>query len=210
MFANSLQKNFVVSVLVLCGLIATPIMADWTNVGQVNGVQVYCDNSTGLEWTVSLSRTGSSGAAQQTVANLGFRLPTHSEFRSLERGGGIQRLRIDTAWASGYYWEASGRIVNGNGGNFTSLFPSNRTRVGDPYAIGVRDGGSIQPPIDQPSTTSTVHLITVADVHSNLPLQHKKCPRIFFDYVVWSRKQRTKCVLHSRERAIPKEHIGTH
>lgn len=139
-FARDFQRNFVVfCALVLGGLITTPISAGWSNAGQVGGAQVYRDSATNLEWTVTMSRVGSSGAAQQTVANLGgFRLPTHSEFRSLEGNGGIQTLRIDTDAISGFYWEASGGIVNGNGGNFATLFPSSRFHIGDPYTIGVR------------------------------------------------------------------------
>ncbi len=116
------------------------VRAQWTNRGNINGVQVYRDERSGLEWTTSLSRTRTAGAARQKVANLGFRLPSHSEFRSLERNGGIRKLGMNTTWAAGFYWESSGGLVNGNGGNFSSKFPSNRARIGDPFAIGVRRG----------------------------------------------------------------------
>ncbi len=100
--------------------------------------KAWRDQSTGLEWTVSQSRTGTFASAKQKVAALGFRLPMHTEFRTLEKSGGIKKLGMNTDWLGGFYWEASGNLVNGNGGRFSSLFPPDRLRSGDPYAIGVR------------------------------------------------------------------------
>ncbi|MDR1485505.1 MAG: caspase family protein [Planctomycetaceae bacterium] len=120
-------------------ILSSAVNAGWTNTGNVNGVQVYRDNDTGLEWTVSLSRVSSFGEARKKVARLGFRLPTHREFRSLEKNGGIRRLDIRAVWGSGFYWEASGRLVSGYGGNFKSLLGLDYPRIGDPYAIGVRE-----------------------------------------------------------------------
>jgi hypothetical protein len=178
--------NLVILFLVLFVslILSSDVNAGWTNVGNVNGVRVYRDNDNDLEWTVSLSRTSSFGAARRAVANLGFRIPTHREFRTLEENGGIGRLGINTSWSSGYYWEASGNIVNGNGGNFASLFPPTRTKVGNPHIIGVRRGASgqnqgggyyqeenTQPPIQpqppiqsQPQTTGNsprIHILFV-------------------------------------------------
>jgi hypothetical protein len=133
------------SVFVLAGLVVLApqyTVAQWTNAGQINGVQVWRDNTTGLEWTVSLSRTATHGQAQQRVANLGFRLPTINEYRQLLNNGGIQKLSIDTRLNSGFYWEATGGKVNGNGGNFNTLFPPNHLTIGAPYAIGVRKSGT--------------------------------------------------------------------
>ena len=110
----------------------------WSNVGIINGVQIYRDNTTGLQWTVSLPRAENLRLAHHQVATLGFRIPTHAEFRSLEKNGGIRQLGIDTRLNTGFYWEASGGKVNGNGGNFATLFPANHLTIGAPYAIGVK------------------------------------------------------------------------
>jgi hypothetical protein len=142
--ARILHLTILFLILFISGTILnSKVNADWTNVGKVNGVQVYRDNDTGLEWTVSLSRVSSFGAAKQKVTNLGFRLPTHREYRSLERNGGITRLNINATWGSGFYWEATGNMVNGNGGNFKSLLPPNYAHIGNPYVIGVRRQGQI-------------------------------------------------------------------
>ena len=143
---TAVKRQFNVVTLLVLFLVfgvftVTEVSAQWTDAGNVNGIPVYRDNA-GREWTRTLQRTATFGSAQQIVTNLGFRLPSHSEFRSLEGNGGIQKLNIDTSWAAGFYWETTGGLVNGNGGNFGSLFPSNRARTGDPYAIGVRNAGS--------------------------------------------------------------------
>jgi hypothetical protein len=160
-----------VLILFISGILSLDANADWTKAGSINGVQIYRDNDTDLEWTVSLSRVRSFGTAKQRVANLGFRVPTHREFKSLEHNGGIRRLGIDTAWAGGFYWEASGGLVNGNGGNFSSLFSSTRARAGDPYAIGVRkrpvdnENIPLPPPLPPPPVTGgnspKVHMLFV-------------------------------------------------
>jgi hypothetical protein len=168
------------------------VSAQWTNVGQVNGIQIYRDNRTGLEWTVSLGRSNSFNTANQRVAGLGFRLPTHSQFRSLEKNGGINKLRINTAWLNGFYWEASGNVVNGNGGNFSSLFPSTRAGAANAYAIGVRNGGTqqvVQPqpaiPNPTPSSTGTkIHMLFVwgtkdAGIYHSTKISQKKIFKAF-------------------------------
>ncbi|MDR3108653.1 MAG: caspase family protein [Planctomycetaceae bacterium] len=119
-------------------------------------------------------------AAERTAANQGFRLPTHSEYRSLERNGGINRLGIPTkTYNIGACWEATGGIVHGWGGNLKTLFPSNHFLLESSHrVIGVRNGGTGglgggnngggnnnngNVPQQQ-----TVHWISVGDVHSNL------------------------------------------
>ncbi|MDR2643493.1 MAG: caspase family protein [Planctomycetaceae bacterium] len=127
-------------ILFLSGILSSDVNADWTKVGNVNGVQVYRDNDNNLEWTRPLNRAGTFQSAQQQVTNLGFRLPTHHEFRSLERNKGIRQLGISTGYGRDFFWESTGRIVNGYGGNFASLLPPNYIRlVRDNWVIGVRD-----------------------------------------------------------------------
>jgi hypothetical protein len=150
-------------VFVASAVLGLDVCADWTKAGSINGVQIYRDNDTDLEWTVSLSRVSSFVTAKQKVNKLGFRVPTHREFQSLEHNGGIKQLGINTAWASGFYWEASDGLVNGNGGNF-SIFPSTRARVGEPYAIGVRKKAATSPspiPPAQGGNSSKVHMLFV-------------------------------------------------
>ncbi|MDR0610617.1 MAG: hypothetical protein LBG58_10940 [Planctomycetaceae bacterium] len=140
---------------------SSDVNADWTTIGKVNGVQVYRDNDTGLEWTVPLSRVSSFGAAKQKVANLSFHLPTHREFRSLEKNGGIGRLGFNTAWAGGFYWEASGGLVNGNGNNFSSLFPLTRARICKPHAAGVRRENRNKPQTQTGVNSPKIHVLFV-------------------------------------------------
>ncbi|MGL4595147.1 MAG: caspase family protein [Thermoguttaceae bacterium] len=169
MRTKMIQMSLCIGILLISA--RTPSYAQWLDAGNVGGTSIWRDSKTGLEWTTSLSRTSSHGAARQRVANLGFRLPSHSEFRSLERNGGIQKLRMDSSWAGGYYWESTGGIVNGNGGNFKSLFPVSHPHVGDPYAIGVRKGNNVDSGRESEKITNTktkVHLIVAGDVNSNL------------------------------------------
>jgi hypothetical protein len=52
--------------------------ADWTGCGTVNGVRVYRDNATGLEWTQTLGQVNSSGwgkPAQAMVSKYGLTQP---------------------------------------------------------------------------------------------------------------------------------------
>jgi hypothetical protein len=163
-----------VLVFIISAMTELETHADWTDIGKVNGVQVYRDNDNNLEWTTPLNRAGTSQSARQQVANLGFRLPTHREFRSLEHNGGINRLGIPTGWGRDFFWESTGQIVNGNGGNFRSLLPPNYIRlVRDNWVIGVRKSGGQGEITSITSTTNNIRILFIYGTKDASPVYKK-------------------------------------
>lgn len=140
------------------GIFVSPIaMADWTDIGNVNGVQVYRDNFTGLEWTTTIGQVQSSGwgaPAQSLVAKYGFRLPSFRELQVMESHGGFGRLGIKTAMQQYYETSDSGTLAAAWGNGFKT--PQQRKAVGMNWVIGVRNAVDEQ----SDSTTGTVSTST--------------------------------------------------
>jgi uncharacterized caspase-like protein len=81
----------------------------WTSLGMVNGVQVFRDNSTGLEWTQTLARNVRFNEASNTVRLSGFRLPTPSEFqRALQNNMARQSAMGYDSW---FFWTSDSETV---------------------------------------------------------------------------------------------------
>lgn len=75
----------------------------------VNGVQVFRDNSTGLEWTQTLARNVRFNEASNTVRLSGFRLPTPSEFqRALQNNMARQSAMGYDSW---FFWTSDSETV---------------------------------------------------------------------------------------------------
>jgi TPR repeat protein len=108
----------------------------WTEMGRINGVQVYRDNRAKKEWTVTLGQVRSAdwgSSARGKVAALGFRLPSFSELQQMESNGGKRYLNI----SNGYY-ETSDSNVLGNPALSGFRTPQQRKGAGQNYYIGVR------------------------------------------------------------------------
>jgi TPR repeat protein len=108
----------------------------WTDMGRINGVQVYRDNRAKKEWTVTLGQVRSAdwgSSARGRVAALGFRLPSFSELQQMESHGGKRYLNI----SNGYY-ETSDSNVLGNPALTGFRTPQQRKGAGQNYYIGVR------------------------------------------------------------------------
>jgi hypothetical protein len=115
------------------------IQADWTNIGKINGVQVYRDNLTGLEWTTTLGRVPSSdwgSSARGLVAQYGFRLPSFHELQQMQRHGGFSRLNIRSS--IGNYYETSNSRFLANAAVNGFQTPQERKGSGRNWVIGVR------------------------------------------------------------------------
>ena len=158
---------FIVGIVVLMfyGLDVTHAYADWTDIGRVNGTQVYRDNSSGLEWTVTIGQVQSSGngtPAQALVEKYGFRLPSFNELQVMEKNGGFRLLKINTRMQQYYETSDSNTLAAAWGNGFRT--PQIRRGIGKNWVIGVRqgnggdDGGTSK-------ETAIVHLITVADLN---------------------------------------------
>jgi hypothetical protein len=81
----------------------------WTNLGMVNGVQVFRDNATGLEWTQTIARNVRFSEASGTVRQYGFRLPTASEFqRALQNNMARQSAMGYDSW---FFWTSDSETV---------------------------------------------------------------------------------------------------
>ena len=111
----------------------------WSSLGKVGGVQVYRDNVTGREWTVTLGQVASSGwgtPAQAKVSALGFRLPSFSELRVMEAHGGFSYLNINNGF--GQYYETSNSNILGGAYRNGFATPQQRKGTGKNWVIGVR------------------------------------------------------------------------
>ena len=124
---------------------ATRTTAGWTNLGNVNGIQVYRDERTGLEWTVTIGQVQSSGwgaPARTLVQRYGFRLPSFQELSVMSTNGGLGPLNIRRTL--GQYYETSDSNILGNAAGVVPGFrtPQQRQGRGMNWVIGVRQGGS--------------------------------------------------------------------
>ena len=120
--------------------------AQWTDLGKVNGVQVYRDEKTGLEWTQTIGQVQSSGwgaPARSLVSKHGFRLPSFRELQIMEANGGFRRLNINTR-AQQYYETSNSSVLAAAWGNGFRT-PQQRQGVGRNWVIGVRN-----PRLDEP------------------------------------------------------------
>jgi len=127
----------------LCWCNVVHAQSGWTNMGQVNGIQVYRDNSTGLEWTVTIGQVQSSGwgaPARSLVAKYGFRLPSFRELQVMEGNGGFRYLNINTKAFQYYETSDSNILAAGFGNGFRT--PQQRQGTGTNWVIGVRSGQS--------------------------------------------------------------------
>ncbi|MDR0335721.1 MAG: hypothetical protein LBI18_01380, partial [Planctomycetaceae bacterium] len=108
----------------------------WTDMGTINGAQVYRDNSAKKEWTVVLGQVRSAengSSARSKVAALGFRLPSFRELQQMESNGGRRYLNV----GNGYY-ETNDPSILGNPATNGFRTPQKRTGLGRNYYIGVR------------------------------------------------------------------------
>ena len=154
----------VLAVVGLSILVPKEAVAQWTNVGHVNGIQVYRDERTGLEWTQTIGQVQSSGwggPARALVARYGFRLPSFRELQVMEANGGFGRLKIRTSMSQ-YYETINSNILGAAWGNGFRT-PQQRKGVGMNWVIGVREPviveeeGFVQPTVSKPAVaTSTV------------------------------------------------------
>lgn len=129
----------VIVVLAMFFFAASDTLAQWQNVGQVNGVRVHRDARTGLEWTETLGKVPSSGwggPANALVARYGFRLPSFRELQIMEAHGGSQRLRINSAMQQYYETSDPNTLAAAWGNGFRT--PQRRKGVGMNWVIGVR------------------------------------------------------------------------
>ncbi|MDR2439311.1 MAG: hypothetical protein LBE12_08080 [Planctomycetaceae bacterium] len=116
------------------------IQADWTNIGTINGVQVYRDNLTGLEWTTTLGRVPSSdwgSSARGLVARYGFRLPSFHELQQMQRHGGFSHLNIHNKMGNYYETSNSRYLANAAINGFQT--PQERKGTGQNWVVGVRN-----------------------------------------------------------------------
>ena len=139
--AVPILRVFPLSVIAVVGLVVLfpqITLAQWTNVGNVNGVQVWRDNRTGLEWTATLGTVQASGwgaPARALVAQHGFRLPSLSELQVMGANGGFQPLSLRTAGTQ--YYETSDSNILGIPRN-NSFRSWQRRGVGPSWVVGVR------------------------------------------------------------------------
>jgi hypothetical protein len=136
-------------------------LADWSNVGEINGVTVYRDNRTGLEWTQTLGRVQSSdwgSSARGMVAQYGFRLPTFGELQQMQRHGGFSPLQIHSTIGNYYETYDSDYLANAAVNGFQT--PQKRKGSGRNWVIGVRESSDqvvvVQSTKEQQVTVSSI------------------------------------------------------
>lgn len=97
----------------------------WTDMGTINGVRVYRDNASGLEWTQTLGTVPSAdrGRILQMVAQHGFRLPTFAQLRTITQHGGHGYLDIRMGLFSYYATDNPTVLGNPHGNGFQSPQP---------------------------------------------------------------------------------------
>ena len=128
------------AVTVLATLSPQEVVAQWTNLGNVNGIQAYRDERSGLEWTVTIGQVQSSGwgaPARALVAKYGFRLPSFRELQVMEANGGFRLLNIRTTMQQ-YYETSNSNVLGAAWGNGFRT-PQQRQGRGMNWVIGVRD-----------------------------------------------------------------------
>lgn len=74
----------------------------WSYVGDVGGIKVYRDNTTGLEWTETLGRDVRYNEAAGLAAQYGFRLPSVGEFNSALNSN--MRGQRELGYRSWFFW----------------------------------------------------------------------------------------------------------
>jgi hypothetical protein len=115
-------------------------VAQWTRLGNINGVQVYRDERTGMEWTQTIGQVQSSSwgtPALALVAKYGFRLPSFRELQIMEVNGGFRPLKINTAMQQYYETSNSSTLAAAWGNGFRT--PQQRKGTGRNWVIGIRD-----------------------------------------------------------------------
>ncbi|MDR1923219.1 MAG: hypothetical protein LBQ66_02500 [Planctomycetaceae bacterium] len=163
----STVKKFAVVFCLFFGLNMS-VQADWSYVGNVNGVRIYLDNLTGLEWTETLGKVPSSEygrSARAEVSALGFRLPSFYELQQMERHGGFSKLKI----RSTSYYETNNPdyLANASGNGFRT--PLARAGVGSNLVIGVREASSDQVVVVTSPSPVTVTQASVTSVSTATP-----------------------------------------
>lgn len=74
----------------------------WSYVGNIGGIKVYRDNTTGLEWTETLGTDVRYNEAVGLAAQYGFRLPSVGEFNSALNNS--MRGQRDLGYRSWFFW----------------------------------------------------------------------------------------------------------
>ncbi|MDR1485091.1 MAG: hypothetical protein LBT09_09750 [Planctomycetaceae bacterium] len=169
-----LKRFIIVTIFSLSGvLFGSYCQADWTNLGQINGVQVYRDDLTGLEWTTTLGRVPSSdrgSSARGLVARYGFRLPSFFELQQMQRHGGFSRLNIRSSLGNYYETDNSRYLANAAVNGFQT--PQERKGSGRNWVIGVRHSQTenvviVQETVQEQSVTvAPVKAETLSVAHS--------------------------------------------
>ncbi|MDR2171631.1 MAG: hypothetical protein LBP59_15925 [Planctomycetaceae bacterium] len=165
------MRKFVLSVaLFVAGIFGGfnfNIYADWSDAGTINGVRIYRDNLTGLEWTTTLGRVPSSdrgSSARDMVAQYGFRLPSFFELQQMQRHGGFAPLNIRSAIGNYYETSNSNYLANAAINGFQT--PQQRKGTGRNWVIGVRESSDTQVVVVQ-TTTVQEQQVTVTPTQTN-------------------------------------------
>lgn len=74
----------------------------WSYVGDVGGIRIYRDNTTGLEWTETLGTDVRYNEAAGLAARYGFRLPSVAEFNSALNNN--MRGQSNLGYRSWFFW----------------------------------------------------------------------------------------------------------
>jgi hypothetical protein len=169
------MKHFIfITILSLLSVLTGSFsQADWTDLGRVNGVQVYRDNLTGLEWTTTLGRVPSSdwgSSARGLVARYGFRLPSFHELQQMQRHGGFSRLNIRSSLGNYYETSNSRYLANAAVNGFQT--PQERKGSGQNWVIGVRNAPAeeviiVQETVQEQSVTVTPVQVETTPVTSS-------------------------------------------
>ncbi|MCL2744461.1 MAG: hypothetical protein FWE67_11485 [Planctomycetaceae bacterium] len=141
--------------------------SQWTQTDTVNGIRIFRDERTGLEWTQTIGQVQSSGMgvpARTLAAKYGFRLPSFRELQVMEANGGFRYLNINNR--AYQYYETSNSNILGNAFRTGFRTPQQRQGTGMNWVIGVRepvivedDGFQQQKPTVTKSTTTSKPVI---------------------------------------------------
>ena len=145
--------------------------AQWVSVGQVQGISIWRNTRTNLEWTTSLSSVNGNAQARNRAASLGFRLPTFDELADVvNNNGGVNRLNIRTGLLD-YYETADSNVLAGAfGGNIRTRL--DRNRPGTHYVVGVRRSNSQPvPPQPQQGIAPIVEIKIQASINEQIAKQ---------------------------------------
>ncbi|MDR2756572.1 MAG: hypothetical protein LBC20_12780 [Planctomycetaceae bacterium] len=167
-------KHFIIATVLflLSVLLSSYSLADWTDIGRINGVQIYRDNITGLEWTTTLGRVPSAdwgSSARGLAARYGFRLPSFHELQQMQRHGGFSRLNIRSTIGNYYETSNSRYLANAAVNGFQT--PQERKGTGQNWVIGVRDSLTedviiVQETVQEQNVTVTPVQVETASVTS--------------------------------------------